>query len=638
MVLVCLRENAYICTEIDTQVVMFIRQVKKFNRDKTKTYYQYTLAQAQRIGGKVVQKNILYLGSDPLLQNKDNREKVLERLTSLIYGQKYLFSEQLPAQLEELAQRLYRKFQMKYPEGIQNEIALPPRKDDADYQTIDVNGIKYKDVKDFGRENLTTQIIKRLALEDFLIRLGFTKNKAVLAQIAVIARALYAESEHKTAQILQDNSALPYIWKIKDRITYKQLYAIADKLYEHKNEIESFLYQRTKDLFHLDDTVMIYDLSNTYFETRKPESQLARFGKGKEKRHDAPLVVFGAVINQAGFIKHSRIFPGNTPDMKTLKDIIAELEGGKQGDLKEKIFVLDAGIATESNLDFLRQEGYKYVVVSRTRPKDYTLNHEKGFTEVSTARNQYKVKLQLIENKEHTGDSWIYVQSPQKAKKERSIDEKLTKRFEEELKHLREGFKKRNGTKKPEKVWMRIGRIKEKYKSISSLYEIELEIEDNKAVDLTWQRKDRSGKQEKREGVYFLRTNYTVKDEETVWKIYNTIREVESTFRSLKSDLNIRPVYHQKDERIESHIFLTVLAYQLVNTIRFMLKDAGIHYSWREILRIMHTQKLVTGQFPSEKRTIKITKNSEPEEKVKEIYKATNTKAHIKPLKSVVYH
>jgi len=615
---------------------MFIRAVKKFNSDKSKTYYQFTLVQAQRINGKVVQKNILYLGSDPLLQDKSNRQKVVAKLSSLIFGQEELFFQPLSKPLEDLVLRLYDKYRTKYPEGIHPDISMPPQENKADYQEVDIKGVEYEEAKEFGAENLGTQIIKRLELEELLIKNGFSKNKAVLAQMAIIARAIYAQSEYKTAKILQDNSALSDIWKWEETITHKQLYTIADMLYEKKDEIERFLYQRTMDLFHLEDTVMIYDLSNSYFETSKSSSELARFGRSKEKRNDAPLVVFGALINQAGFIKRSRIFPGNTPDMKTFEENIEEL--GQNEDLKDKIFVLDAGIATEENLAYLREKNYRYVVVSRSRPKQYRLNEEKGLTPVSTGRGKYDVELQFIETKDDTGDAWIYVKSPRKAAKEQSIDKKLSKRFEEELERLRSGFKKKTGVKKEEKVWMRIGRIKEKYSGISSLYEIELETEAGKAIDLKWKRKDRRNDEEKREGIYFLRTNYTDGDEKTVWKIYNTIREVEATFRSLKSDLNIRPVFHQRDDRIEAHIFLTVLAYQLVNTIRYMLKKKNIRYDWREIVRIMSTQKLITGRFPTKKRTIKLTKSSLPNEQVRKIYRATQTKAHIKPVKSVVYH
>jgi len=199
---------------------MFIRQVKKFNRDKSKTYYQYTLVQAQRVAGKVVQKNILYLGSDPLLKDKKNRQIVADELTALIFGQRKLFDQPLPKPLEELIKRLYDKFRTKYPEGISADLSIPPKENEADYQQVDIKGVEYEEVKEFGAENLGTQIIQRLKLEDFLIKNGFSKSKAILAQIAIIARAIYAQSEYKTAKILQDNSALPEIWKVQEPITY----------------------------------------------------------------------------------------------------------------------------------------------------------------------------------------------------------------------------------------------------------------------------------------------------------------------------------------------------------------------------------------------------------------------------------
>ena len=144
---------------------------------------------------------------------------------------------------------------------------------------------------------------------------------------------------------------------------------------------------------------------------------------------------------------------------------------------------------------------------------------------------------------------------------------------------------------------------------------------------------------DKEKGVYFIRTNFENPNEKQLWKIYNTIREVESTFRALKSDLKIRPVHHQKDNRIESHIYLTILAYQLVNTIRHMLKEKGINYDWKNIVRIMNTQTIQTIVLPTDKKVIHLRKPAKPINEVIEIYQAANCKNSQKAVKKyVVYH
>ena len=145
--------------------------------------------------------------------------------------------------------------------------------------------------------------------------------------------------------------------------------------------------------------------------------------------------------------------------------------------------------------------------------------------------------------------------------------------------------------------------------------------------------------QEKENGVYFIRTNYDNPNEKDLWKIYNTIRDVEATFRSLKSDLNLRPVHHQNDQRIKAHIFLTILAYQMVNTIRYMLKQKSLTYEWKNIVRIMSTQKIQTVKLPTDKKVIYFRKPSVPIAEVRQIYNATHCNETQKPVKKyVVYH
>ncbi len=161
-----------------------------------------------------------------------------------------------------------------------------------------------------------------------------------------------------------------------------------------------------------------------------------------------------------------------------------------------------------------------------------------------------------------------------------------------------------------------------------------------KATLMSWKEKPTPKKrQEKEKGVYFIRTNYENTDEKELWWVYNTIREVERTFRCLKTDLNIRPVHYQKDERIASHIYLTVLAYQLVNTIQYMLREKGIRHEWREVVSIMSTQTIQTICVPTDKQTILVRQPSKPIKEVLDIYQARRTQStQSQKKKHVVYH
>lgn len=234
----------------------------------------------------------------------------------------------------------------------------------------------------------------------------------------------------------------------------------------------------------------------------------------------------------------------------------------------------------------------------------------------------------------------MYVQSDMKRHKEHSITKKLSQRFEEELISIGCALGKKGGTKKIEKVWERIGRAKEKHKRVSGHYEIKVTEANGKAIALEFISKPQSPSLEsKQNGAYFIRTSYTDTSEKELWQIYNTIREVEATFRCLKSDLQIRPIHHQKDTRIEAHTYLTLVAYQLVNTVRHMLKQQNLNYDWKNIVRIMNTQTLQTLEIPTDKKTIHLRKPSKPIKEVQEIYKATGCKKTQKALrKYVVYH
>jgi len=612
---------------------MFIREVKKQRSKDSKTFFQYNLVQTSRIDGKVKQHVILYLGSDPLLADKDNRKIVLDILKSNIFRQADIFPHDVPEPLRLLASSLYEKYLIKYGEPEPDQVSIPPAPERAEMHNVDIKGLEVSDVKTFGSEHLCKQVLDKLQLRECLLKVGFADKQADKALIAIVARAIFSSSEYKTAQLLDMNSELTGCFDYRSPITHKQLYTVCDQLYSHKDKIDRFLYNRVTDLFDIEDKLVIFDISNTYFETGKRGSKLASYGRSKEKRNDCPLVVFTGVINAQGFIRHSRIYEGNKPDTGTLSDMVADLE--KHSGKAKKTIVMDAGIATEENLELIREKGYDYVCVSRKRLKDY-----QPATKVSqfTDREKNKVELAVFHPKD-SPDTWMYVQSDAKRKKEESMSGKLNKRFEEELESIKAALSRKGGTKKVEKVWERIGRTKEKHNRASGKYQVTVEQDKGLATDIKWELKPNPVKEEKEKGVYFIRTSYKDPGEKELWDIYNTIREVESTFRCLKSDLSIRPVFHQKDERVEAHIYLTILAYQLVNTIRHMLKEKGINHDWKNILRIMSTQTIQTVELPTDKKDIHLRKPSKPIKEAQQIYMATgceNTQKAIK--KYVVYH
>jgi transposase len=610
---------------------MFIRQTKKQRSGSSKIYYQFSLVQSVRIDGKSRQRTILYLGSDEELRDKTNRKLVLEALKGMISGSPSLFDD-IPGSLLKLAKDYYQKYLVKY-EGASNPIATPPKTDDRAYREVATDHVEVGGNKSFGPEHLCLQVLDKLKLGSFLSELGLGKDDAGRALISIAARAIYTASEHKTADILKINSSLTECMGCREPITHKQLYRIADILYKNKQAIDRYLYNHITNIFGITDSIVIFDISNTYFESPKTSSELAAYGRSNQKRGEGPIVVFTGVINAEGFIRHSRIYQGNTPDQQTLSDMVDDLENYSND--SPKTVVIDAGIATDENLEMLDEAGYTYVCVSRSRLKDYPPECLKTHVSQETGRGKRQVNLSVF-TPEGYSDTWMLARSEAKKAKEQSMRDKLRDRFEADLRTARAGLGKKGGTKKINKVWERIGRYKERHRRVSGSYHIQVTGKDGTATAIDWTIQDNKGKDDKAEGIYFIRTNLPDPQEGPLWDIYNTIRRVESTFRCLKTDLNIRPIYHQNDGRIQAHLYLAILAYQLVNTIRYLLARAGIHYDWSHIVRIMSTQQVQTVQMPSKTQTIYLRKASKPIKEAKEIYDAVGCHEIKKTLKKYV--
>ena len=492
---------------------------------------------------------------------------------------------------------------------------------------VNVDTLQHSNAREIGAENIAFQTWEKLQLTPLLLANGFTQEQAMLAATQVVSRAVYPASELKTTRWIKENSAVCELTGYSmDKVTKDKLYQSALHLYQVKDALEKHLSKRTNELFDLEDKIILYDLTNTYFEGEKRNSKLAKFGRSKEKRSDAKLVVLALVINIEGFIKYSSILEGNIADCNTLSAMIEKLASHTCGG--PAVVVLDAGIATEENLKLIEAKGYKYLCVSRTKLKNYQWVKDRLTVMLDTKSNQ-TIRLRSITTTKNT-DYYLEVKSLAKEKKEEAMKLQFEKRFEEELQKIHKALHSKGGAKKLDKVHERIGRAKEKYPSVQQYYIIEVSTgTDTKlATEITW-RKEQAKHDEKNEGlgIYFLRTNLDVKDEIVVWNIYNTIREIENTFRTLKTDLDLRPIYHKNDDATMAHLHLGILAYWLVNTVRYQLKNNGINSCWREIIRIGNTQKVITTSGTNTyDKIITTRKCTQPNDKLKNIYNILKSK------------
>ena len=462
---------------------------------------------------------------------------------------------------------------------------------------IDLDTAEHTDARNVGAEWLCKQTIDKLGLEEFLRDQGWSNHSIHTALSALIIRTVYAVSERSSYYYLRDNSAAAELYTGSQDWTpgINALYKVTDKLYELKEKIERHLCNVTDNLFNIDNKLMLFDLTNFYFEGSKRESKKAQFGRSKEKRSDCKLLVLALCINKEGFIRYSSILEGNTADPKSLPDMIDTLADRNPVQKEKSLVVMDAGIATENNLKLIKAKGYNYLCVSRTKLKDYTLSEDHKSVMVKDARKQT-----ITLNKVHTEgeDYYLEITSPSKTMTESSMNKLWRERFETELNKINDGIAKKGGTKLYEKVVERTGRAIQKYPSIAKYYAIDYVRNEEKPKEMLrvdWKIKDLSAI-ESGHGVYFLRTNVETLDERTTWDYYNLIREIECTNRQLKTDLNLRPIYHQTDDRSDAHLFFGLLAYWVVNTIRCQLKREGETCYWTEIVRRMSTQKLVTTE------------------------------------------
>lgn len=611
---------------------MFFKASCRRNPQTEKVESYYRLVESYRDSNNYIKHRTIVTAGFIDHFTADELIFIQKNITDRINGNPILFVQDADSQLLQYADELYYK-------------ALKDRKVDfksnpnKDMAHVDLNTLAHPDAKEFGSEWLGFQALKQLKIDSFLMEQKWSDEKIQLAMTQIICRAVFPASENKTSKWIVENSSICELTGYQvEKITKDKLYQSALDLHAIKDDLEQFLSKKTDELFDIHDTIYLYDLTNTYFEGQKRNSDLAQFGRSKEKRSDAKLVVLAVVVNLEGFLKYSNIYQGNMADCKTLSDMIDNLKTGSGLTGKKSLIVFDAGIATQENLDMVVAKGYDYVCVNRTKPNDYNIKNEIP-TIIYDSKNQ-KISLNEIalhpekrtkKNETIAHDFCVYkVKSDFKAMKERSMNVKFKDRFELELQKLAKGITLKSGIKTQEKVQQKIGRLKEKYPSIAPNFTITCTPDKDKIniISIEWKINQTAVKKEKEQGVYFLKTSLKEKDEATIWKIYNALREVESTFRTLKTDIDLRPIYHKNDNATMAHLHLGLLGYWIVNTIRHQLKIKKINHDWKEILRISSTQKLITTSLvDAQQNTIFITKCSEPNSKLQEIHQALKYKS-----------
>ena len=611
---------------------MFITKARKFHKDEDGRYvaYDYYRLTKARLTpeGKKRNEHLLCLG--PLEgMTKAEREELADMLTVMIdEGQSVMSYNPV---LYEKAMEFYLKYRESRPaEEFDPVLRAEAERKEAerrrDLVTIRLSSLVQKQARTIGPEAVCRSTLCLLKVREFLSSRGWSREQVDLALMQIIARAIYPYSELKTVRYLQGNSALLEMFKIERRkVTKDALYQSAQRLWEVHREMEDFLHERVRSMFNLEEKILLLDISNTYFEGRMEASKLCFRGRSKEKRNDCKIVVLAAVVNTEGLLVRTMIYEGNRQDVTTVREVVGSLDAETSPEAR-KIVVMDAGFYSADNVKWLTDNSFDYITVLPSGYAKFTPDSDKVVRH-EDCRHQ-EIRLQMgkveIEGVQHRA---LLVDSDAKALKEQSMHDQACKRYEEGLEAIRAGITKKGGTKLRDAVNARLGRLYKQYGAIRKEYEVTFTYEGKgkkeKAVAMEWKRKEESiAERKKFHGKYVLLTSLDENDEVNVWKFYNVIRTVEETFHTLKSDLDMRPVYHKSDGGVKAHLNLAVLAYWIVSVTKYRLKLKEYpNVRWDEIMRIAQAQVVVTAEMDTEDgQRVTVRQSTEAEEELAKIY------------------
>ncbi len=593
---------------------MFIRRTQTRRTADGKPYFSHRLVHTERLGHTVRQRTLLNLGRHFDIAQAD-WPLLCTRIADVLGGQVPLMTDCPPA-VEEEAQRIAAQLLARGAE------ASRPTGVAADIQRVDVDSLRLVRPRSIGVEQLGLWALDQVGLPDLLARLGVNGALRTAAAGVIVGRMAHPASERETHRWLQQRSGLGELLGVDfETVGAMQLYRASDQLVKHRDAIEAHLFDRALGLFDLQPTVTLYDLTNTYFEGEANEQPQAKRGHSKERRSDCPLLTLGLMLDASGFVRRSKVFAGNVREHRTLAGMLDALDAPAGA-----LVVVDRGIATEAAISWLRENHYRYLVVSRERHRQFDADA------AVSIQTQSKQTVQLHKVVATDPDEVrLYCYSEERAEKERGIVERFATRFEAALTKLNDGLSRPRAHKRVEQVWQRIGRLKARHTRVAAHYQINVTADEtgNQAVAVTWTRRPQDGSMLTHPGVYCLRSSETDWDEDTLWRTYTTLTDVEAVFRALKSELGLRPIYHRKQRRADGHLFITVIAYQLVQLIRTRLRDHGSHACWTTLRRLVDGQQRVTATFRRpDGRTLHVRTATQPQPEQRAVYDALGVDPH----------
>ena len=509
----------------------------------------------------------------------------------------------------------------------------PPRRAAADRApdgpgaavTVETSHVTVEDVREAGPVHVGHQLWRALTLDAILAAAGLSARARLLTEVMTLNRLVSPAAEHAMPDWIRRTALGDLLGTDFATLSDTALYRNLDRLHPQRAAIEQALAARERTLFNLADTIYLYDLTSTYFEGQCPENPQAQRGYSRDSRPDCKQVVIGLVLDPEGFPKAHEVFDGNRQDRTTLDEMLATLDQ-RTGRAGGATVVIDRGMAFAENLAQIQARGHHYLVASRPGERLAHLDafeEDTGWTEVhrpSSPRNPAQRKTHVVIKRRVVGaEVHILCRSDGRTEKDRAIRDKHEARFLADLRKLQTRVAT-GRLRAAGKIHEALGRLKERYPRVARYYELAF---DAATHAVTWtETADKKAKAVCLDGAYMLKTDRADLTDEDIWRLYMLLTRVEAAFRAMKSPLMERPIFHHLKHRVQTHIFLCVLAYHLLAAIETRCRDQGLHTSWATLREQLSTHQVVTVVLPATNgQLLKIRKASTPEPAHREIYR-----------------
>jgi hypothetical protein len=586
---------------------VFVRKTER--RHKGQTYSNYILVESVRTPQGPRQKVICSLG-DLSPRPRAQWLELARKVEAALGGQQELLAAE-NAEVAKVVERVRRR----RPGREQTKA--------ADLIRVHTERIRTEEHRSAGPVHVGVQYWRKLGLSEILAKIGLSERARLLTLVMTMNRLIHPCSEHAMPDWIRRSALADILGGDFSRLRDKALYLHLDLLHPKRVAIEAALAERERTLFNCISTVFLYDLTSTYFEGQARRNPKAKRGYSRDHRPDCKQVVVGLVINGEGFPLAHEIFDGNLQDRNSLKSMLDRLHERVPLQPGQTV-VVDRGMAYDENLAEIRSRHLHYLVAARHPERNRWLAEfeGEGFEEVirkPSPRNPLQKKPKVEVKLERCGEeTYVLCRGAGRVEKDRAIRRKQEQRLLTDLDKLARRVET-GGLVKEEKIGEAIGRLKERYPRVARYYRMAY---DGEPRAVHYERDaEKYQRAEQLDGTYLLRTDRTDLGAEEAWRLYILLTRVEDAFRDMKSPLSERPIFHHLQHRVETHIFLCVLAYHLLVAVENTLLHNGEHTSWRTVREALETHQICTVVLPTDSGAIlRIRRGSVPEAKHRRLY------------------